>query len=82
MATGLGTRIRRLEDTGGGECPRCSGVVGVFLSGGFWSAGKNGKDMSEEEWRELEAEEEEDGRCPVCGRKPENITVGGLRTAR
>ncbi len=76
MATGLETRIRRLEDAGaGGECPRCSGVVGVFMNGEFSSAHKNGVQMSREEYEAHEAEEEE-GRCPVCGRKPENITVG------
>ncbi len=70
MATSLDTRIRRLEDSGGGgECPRCSGVVGIFVCGAFSSASKNGVPMSEEEYEVHEAEEEE-GRCPVCGRSP------------
>ena len=77
MATGLGTRVRRLEDGGdGGRCPRCSGVLGIFLDGEFWSASRNGEGMSEEEYRAFEAEEDGDGRCPVCGRGPEDITVG------
>lgn len=77
MATGLEARIRRLEDSGGdGECPRCSGVVGIILDGEFWSANRHGEEMSEEEWRRHEAEEGEDGRCPVCGQKPQEITVG------
>ncbi len=74
--TSLKRRIRYLEDTGGGgECPRCSGVVGIFMNGGFSSAHKNGVPMTEEEWVAFEAEEE-NGRCPACGRKPESITVG------
>ncbi len=76
MATGLDTRIRKLEDAdGSGECPRCSGVVGILMNGEFSSASKYGVPMSREEYEAHEAEEEE-GRCPVCGRKPENITVG------
>ncbi len=77
MATSLDTRIKRLEDVGGGgECPRCSGVVAVTMNGEFSSAHKNGEPMSEEEWDAFEAEEDEEGRCPMCGQKPENITVG------
>ncbi len=76
MATSLETRVGRLEDAdGGGECPRCSGVVGILLNGEFSSASKHGQPMSEEEWCQFETEEE-DGRCPVCGVKPESITVG------
>ncbi|MDP9487400.1 MAG: hypothetical protein M3Q49_16725 [Actinomycetota bacterium] len=76
MATGLVRRVRHLEDAGGGgECPRCSGVVGIFMNGTFSSAHKNGVPMSREEYEGHDAEEE-DGRCPVCGQKPENITVG------
>ena len=78
MATGLVTRVKRLEDSGGdgGECPRCSGVVAVCLHGEPDSASKNGKEMSKEEYREFLDEEDEDGRCPVCGRKAVEITVG------
>ncbi len=77
MATGLDTRVRKLEDSGGdGECPRCSGVVGIFVCGAFSSAHKNGEPMSEEEYEAFEAEEDGAGRCPVCGQKPESITVG------
>jgi rRNA maturation protein Nop10 len=76
VATGLETRVKKLEDVGGGgECPRCSGVVAVTMNGEFSSASKHGVPMSEEEWCAFEAEEEE-GRCPVCGEKPQDITVG------
>ncbi|MDP9485594.1 MAG: hypothetical protein M3Q49_07360 [Actinomycetota bacterium] len=74
--TSLDTRIRKLEGAGGdGECPRCSGMVAIFMNGEFSSAHKNGVPMSPEEYEAHEGEEE-DGRCPVCGEKPENITVG------
>ncbi len=78
MATALVTRVERLEaiGDGGDECPRCSGMVGVFFGGKFSSASKHGKPMTEEEWREIEAEEDEDGRCPVCGERGEEIVVG------
>ncbi len=79
MATGLATRVKRLEDSGGGgggECPRCSGVLVVSICGEPDSASKDGKDMSKEEYREFVAEEDEDGRCPVCGGKGIQITVG------
>lgn len=77
MATGLETRIRRLEDAGGdGECARCSGAVGIFLNGEFSSANRHGEPMSEEEWHQHEAEEEPDGRCPACGEKAAEIVVG------
>ncbi len=69
-------RVRHLEDAGGGgECPRCSGVVAVTMNGEFSSAHKNGVPMSEGEWDAFEDEEEE-GRCPVCGQKPEAVSVG------
>ncbi len=77
MATSLETRVRRLEDTdGGNECPRCSGVLGITLDGEFRSASRHGEEMTEEEYEAFEAEEDAAGRCPVCGEKPENITVG------
>jgi len=77
VATSLETRVRRLEDTDGGrECPRCSGVLAINLDGDFWSASKHGEDMSAEEYEAFEAEEDEDGRCPVCGEKASEIVVG------
>ncbi len=76
MATSLATRIRRLEEAGGGgECPRCSGVFAVTMNGEFSSASKHGVPMSREDYEALEAEEE-DGRCPACGEKPHDIRVG------
>lgn len=77
MATSLVTRVRRLEDAAGdGECPRCSGMVVVLMDGEFSGAGKHGREMTEEEYREFEAEEDDEGRCPACGRKSTEITVG------
>ncbi len=77
MMGSVETRIRRLEADagGGGECPRCAGMVAIFMNGEFSSAHKNGLPVTEEEWDAFE-DEEEDGRCPVCGQKPESITVG------
>ncbi len=74
--TSLVRRVLHLEDAGGGgECPRCAGVVAVTMNGEFSSAHKNGVQMSREEYEAFEAEEE-DGRCPVCGQKPEAVSVG------
>ncbi len=78
MATSVAERIRKLEaDAGEGwECPRCSGVIEVFCEGAFSSATRRGEPMTEEEYRAFEAEEEEDGSCPVCREKGTEITVG------
>lgn len=70
---GLEGRIGRLERETGGDCPRCSGVFAVVVNDRLDRATRHGEPMSEEEWRGFEAEEE-DGRCPACGRAP--ITVG------
>jgi len=51
-------------------------VLAIILDGEFQSASRHGEDMSQEEYEALVAEEDEEGRCPVCGEKPENITVG------
>lgn len=85
MATSgaLQTRVRRLEDASGdgGGCPRCVGTTVIIedLGGGFVQARWNGKPLSEEEYRERQAER----KCPRCGRKidPDEATqirVGGL----
>ena len=77
MSTGLERRLKVLEDAGGGgECPRCSGVVEVFICGEFSGASKHGKEMSKEDYRDFLAEEDEKGCCPVCQRKHTEITVG------
>ncbi len=78
MMGSVETRIRLLEADagGGGECPRCSGMVAVTLGGKFSSASKNGVPMSEEEYEAFEAEEDGEGRCPVCGQKPESVIIG------
>ncbi len=66
-----------MEDTGGdgGECPRCGGVIEVGDCGGSWSATKHGKRLTTEEYRAFKAEEDEEGVCPVCGEKGEEVTV-------
>ncbi len=70
-------RVEHLEDAdGGGECPRCSGVVSISMHGEFSSAHKNGVPMTEGEWDDFEAEEDEAGRCPACGEKALEIRVG------
>ncbi len=50
MAVGLRGRIERLEAQAGGECPRCSGVIGVFMGGELQSASRHGEPMSADEW--------------------------------
>ena len=75
MATSLERRVRVLEDAGGEECPRCSGIVAVLMGGEFSSAAKHGREMTEEEWRDFAAEEDEEGRCPRCGGKATEITL-------
>ncbi len=71
MAVGLRGRIERLERARGGECPRCSGVIGVFMGGELVRASRHGEPMSADEW----AEAFEHGRCPLCGRGPVRINV-------
>jgi len=81
----LKTRVRRLEEAGGGDegCPRCVGtliVVGNALNDRFHSASWNGEPLSEEELRERQTE----AKCPRCGRKKDpderaEIKVGGRR---
>ncbi len=77
MAASLERRVRVLEDAGGGgECPRCSGVVEIRDCGERWSATKYGRAMTEEEYLAHAAEEGPDGECPVCKEKPIEIKVG------
>jgi len=74
----LRTRVRRLEvETGsGGECPRCSGTTVIIVNGKVGSVNRNGHLFAPEEAQAF-VEEEEDGRCPVCGQGRPEITVGG-----
>ncbi len=74
MAMNLHRRISRLEAGARGECPRCSGVIGVFsgATGELHRASRHGEPMSAEEWGEAT---EQDGRCPLCGRSPVRINV-------
>ena len=77
MATGLERRLRVLEDTGGGgECPRCSGLVATFVNGEFDSASRHGGQMSEEEYLAYEGENGPDSEYPVCGERPIVVKSG------
>ncbi len=74
MATGLERRVKVLEDAGGGgECPRCSGIVATFINGELDNASRHGRPMSRGEYFSHEAEDGPDGECPVCGQRP--ITI-------
>jgi hypothetical protein len=78
MTTSLHTRVRRLEDAvgGGGECPRCSGTTVIIANGNLKSLNRNRQKFTLEEAEEF-VDEEEDGRCPVCGAGRQTGTVGG-----
>ena len=76
MAAGITRRLRLLEDAGGDwECPRCSGMVVVYLGGELLNANRDGKPMSKAEYLAHEAEDGPDGECPVCGERPVDIKV-------
>ncbi len=76
MATVLKRRLRVLEDASGdNECPRCSGIVVVYLGGELLNANRDGKPMSKEEYLAQEAEDGPNGECPVCGERPIDIKV-------
>ena len=80
MATGLERRLKVLEDAGGGgECPRCSGIVATFVNGELHDASRYGKAISREEYFTLEAETGLNGECPVCGACPIDVKAGGSR---
>ena len=68
-------RLRRLEDATLGDCPRCSDSTAIIVCGEVKEARVSGSPVSPELWRAHEAEEA-DGKCPVCGREPIEITVG------
>ncbi len=75
MATGLKRRLRLLEDAGGDSCPRCSGIVVVYLGDELLNASKDGEQMGEEEYLAHEAQDGPNGECPVCGERPVDIKV-------
>ena len=78
MARSLERRVRRLEEAGSGEeCQRCSETVIVYLNDKLESVSKRGWKFTSEEAHAFVDEQEEDGRCPLCGvsRGPE-IVVG------
>jgi Zn finger protein HypA/HybF involved in hydrogenase expression len=77
MSSVLERRVEALEQAGGGgECPRCSGTTVIIVNDELSSVTKGRRLFTPEEARAF-VEEEEDGRCPVCGsgRGPE-IVVG------
>ena len=78
VANSLQTRVRCLEDAGGGggECQRCSGTTVTYVNGGVRSVSKHGRSFTPEEAEAFESEEEA-GRCPVCGaRRSPGIRIG------
>jgi hypothetical protein len=82
MSGDLHRRVEALEQAHGGECPRCSGMSAIIVNGEVKQASRHKELITPEEWHEYEAEEDADGRCPVCGRKPVEIrSVGRLRAA-
>ena len=70
-------RLKLLEQAGGGECSRCSGVFVVIVSGQFCRATRHGEPMSEEEYQQYEREKGPDGECPDCDQIAGTIKVGG-----
>jgi Zn finger protein HypA/HybF involved in hydrogenase expression len=74
----LNGRISRLEEVAGdgGGCPRCSGTTVIIVNGKVESVNKGGQKLTPEEAQEFVGEER-DGRCPVCGQKRQEVTVGG-----
>ncbi len=67
MARSLETRLKRLEETSaGGECPRCSGTTVIYVNHKLGGVSKPGRKFTLEE-AEAFVDEEEDGRCPICG---------------
>jgi hypothetical protein len=79
MASSLQRRLRRLEDASGegGECPRCSGTVVVYVNDELDSVTKDGRKLTPDEALAFESEEAQDGRCRVCCAKGQEITIGG-----
>ena len=81
MITSLEARVTRLEEGagGGGRCRRCSGSVVLIANGEVESVSfANGRRLPPEEAEAFERDEEEEGgRCPVCGGVREEIVVGG-----
>ncbi len=72
----LRTRLKRLEEaSGGGECPRCSGTVVVYLNGELGSVSRDGRRFAPEEAQAFVGEEH-DGRCPVCGARRQKTKLG------
>jgi hypothetical protein len=76
VASSLETRVKRLEDAGGGgECPPCSGTTVGYVNGALKSVSKDGRRFTPEEVEAFEGEEEGE-RCPVCGGSRQEITLG------
>ncbi len=65
----LKSRLEAIEQAhGGGECPRCSGTTVAYVNDKLEGASRHGRKLPPAE-AEAFVEEEEDGRCPVCGTK-------------
>jgi hypothetical protein len=76
-SVGLKDRLKRLEKTaGGGECPRCSGTVVIYVNDELESVTKDGRKFTSEE-AEAFASDGGNGRCPACGASRHEITLGG-----
>jgi hypothetical protein len=74
---GLRGRLKRLEKTaGGGECPRCSGTVVIYVNDELESVTKDGRKFTSEEAQAFESEEG-NGRRPACRASRHEITLGG-----
>jgi hypothetical protein len=76
----LERRVEALEQAhpgGGEECPRCSRTTVITVNDKVESVNRNGRFFTSEEAQDFVREEEEAGRCPLCGSVRATITVGG-----
>jgi Zn finger protein HypA/HybF involved in hydrogenase expression len=74
----LERRLEVLEQAGGdGECPRCAGTTVIIVNGKVESVNRDGQRFTPKEAQEFAREEEQNGRCPLCGQKRQEIMVGG-----
>ena len=68
----MGSLERRISDLeaaagGAGECPRCSGTVITTVNGAIHAVTKYGHPFPQGAAEAFAAEEEPEGRCPLCG---------------
>jgi hypothetical protein len=80
MTTSPLARLERLEEWAGpgGECPRCSGTTVIIANDEVESVSfATGRRLPPDEAEAFEREEEEEGgRCPICGQTRHEVTVG------